>query len=55
MDTNNENCNDISHDLEIIKQKLNSQQTTPVRYLPQARPGQPAQPPMESATLTLLS
>ena len=55
MDTNDENCNDISHDLEILKQKLNSQQTTPVRYLPQARPGQPAQPPVESATLTLLS
>ncbi len=32
MDTNDENCNDISHDLEILKQKLNSQQTTPVFY-----------------------
>lgn len=32
MDTNDENHNDISHDLEILKQKLNSQENTPVFY-----------------------
>ena len=32
MDTNDENHNDISHDLEILKQKLNSQESTPVFY-----------------------
>ena len=29
---NDENRNDISHDLEILKQKLNSQENTPVFY-----------------------
>ena len=32
MDTNNENNTDISNDLEILTQKLNSQENTPVFY-----------------------